>query len=96
MLTLRAIYQLAAIAVGLVGVFQWQQNWVRFASTSEALKSELIRFETRTSPAYRPEVTDDVAIDNFVQAVEALVLSETSGWHTQLLKQPANTTLNKD
>lgn len=69
---------LAAIAAGLVGVFQWQQNWVRFASTAEALKSELIRFETRTSSAYRPEVTDDVAIDNFVQAVEALVLSETS------------------
>ncbi len=87
---------LAAIAAGLVGVFQWQQNWVRFASTAEALKSELIRFETRTSPAYRPEVTDDVAIDNFVQAVEALVLSETSGWHTQLLKQPANTIPNKD
>jgi hypothetical protein len=69
---------------------------VRFASTAEALKSELIKFETRTSPAYRHEVTDDVAIDNFVQAVEALVLSETSGWHTQLLKQPANASSNKD
>ena len=39
---------------------------------------------------------EDVLQQSLLQAMEALVLSETSGWHTQLLKQPANTIPNKD
>lgn len=40
---------LASIAVGLSGIFQWKENYIRFAYTGEALKSERIKFVTRTT-----------------------------------------------
>jgi len=46
---------LAAIAAGVVGVFQWRESYPRFAFVCEALKSERLKFETRTTAEYSPD-----------------------------------------
>lgn len=79
---------LAAIAVGVVSVFQWRQNWGRFASTAEALEGELLKYQTRTSPGNQPGVPEDVALSNFVNAIQNIIASETSDWHTQQTTPP--------
>ena len=43
---------LASVFAAIVGLWSWQENWVRFAATAEALKSELVKFQTRTGEAY--------------------------------------------
>src|SRR2546428_6851577 len=41
----------ASMAAGLGSMFHWQENWVRRASTLEALRAELLKYKTRTSTA---------------------------------------------
>ncbi len=77
----------AAIAAALVGLHHWQEDWTRFAGTAEALKSELLFYETRTSLSYRPSIGDEAALDNFVQRIEALAERETGAWSALQIKQ---------
>lgn len=83
---------LAAVSAGLVGIFQWQQDWARFSDTAEALKSELIKYETRTSAEYAAVLENAVALDNFVQRIETLALTETRSWHSQQFQPIPNRT----
>ena len=71
---------LAAIAATLSSVFHWQENWVRRASTLQALEVELVRYETRTSPAYDVGLSDHQALNNFVENMTGLNLNEVSNW----------------
>jgi Protein of unknown function (DUF4231) len=71
---------LASVAAGLSGVFGWRDDWVRFAHTAEALKSERIYFQTRTGERYRRELDDDDVLENLVAAIEQLATSEVSEW----------------
>jgi hypothetical protein len=69
----------AAISAALVGIYGWQENKARFAFTGEALKSELVQYETRTG-RYRGSAED--ALDRFVTRVEQIGMDETSQWRT--------------
>lgn len=71
---------LASIAVGLLGIFQWKENYIRFAYTGEALKGEKIKFETRTTKDYDVSLDDHQALSYFVARMEALVMSEVTDW----------------
>jgi hypothetical protein len=71
---------LASIAVGLLGIFQWKENYIRFAYTGEALKGEKIKFETRTTRDYDVSLDDHQALSHFVARMEALVMSEVTDW----------------
>lgn len=71
---------LAAIAVGMLGIFQWKENYIRFAYTSEALKSEKVKFETQTTNEYDKNLDPQTILSNFVIRVEALVMGEVSDW----------------
>lgn len=71
---------LAAIAIGLVGIFQWKENYVRFAYTSEAIKSERNKFVTRTTRDYDLKLDQHAALGHFVTRVEALVMNEVTDW----------------
>jgi hypothetical protein len=77
---------LAAIATGLLGIFQWKDSYIRFGYTSEALKSERVKFETRTTKLYGAELDDHEVLNNFITRIENLVMSETSDWRSQLQK----------
>lgn len=77
---------LAAIAARMAGVFQWKESYPRFAYVCEALKSERLKFETRTTAEYGPDLDKHQALDNFVVGREALVMDEVTDWRTQVQK----------
>ena len=77
---------LAAIAAGLLGIFQWRANYVRFAYVCEALKSERLKFETRTTADYDKGLDDHVALSNFVARMERIVMREVSDWRAEMQK----------
>ena len=79
---------LAAIAAGLNGVFQWKENYIRFAFTVEAIQSERVKFKTRTTREYAAKLAEHEALENFVTRVETLVLREVSDWRAQMLETP--------
>ncbi len=77
---------LAAIAAGLLGIFQWRANYVRFAYVCEALKSEKLKFETRTTADYDTKLSDHDALSNFVARMERIVMREVSDWRAEMQK----------
>lgn len=77
---------LAAIAVATSNAFNWKENWIRRSSTLELLIAEKLKYETRTSSAYTPNVGDEQALNDFVEKVTALNLTEVSNWQKALSK----------
>lgn len=72
----------ASIASALLGTFHWRENFLRFANTAEALRSEKVRYDARVGSLYGGSVDDSQAFDTFVQRMEDIVSSETSEWRT--------------
>ncbi len=64
-----------AVIAGLLGLYQFQENWTRYRSTCEALKHEKFVFLTRTEP-----YALDGAFPLFVRHVESLVSKEHGRW----------------
>jgi hypothetical protein len=81
-----AVPACAAIALGLNGLFRWRDNWLRFAHTAEALKSERTKFDTRATDEYALKRSEDEVLAHFVVTIEALAMSETMQWQ-QLLSE---------
>ncbi len=77
---------LAAIATGVIGIFQWNESYPRCTYVCEALKSERVRFETRTTKAYTATLDDQQALNNFVTNMENIVLSEITDWRSETQK----------
>jgi len=69
----------AAIMVGLNGTFQFRENWTRFALGGQALRTEKIKFKTKTSRAY--SVDDSHALENFVSRINEITANEISDWY---------------
>ena len=72
----------------MVGIWDWRTDWIRFEGKSERLKSELVKYETRTTDPYAPSLPDDEALSAFVGAVEALAVGETDAWAAKEAKRP--------
>ena len=70
----------------MAGVFQWRESYPRFAYVGEALKSERLKFETRTTVEYGPHLDEHQALSNFVVYMEALVMDEVTDWRAQMHK----------
>jgi hypothetical protein len=81
---------LASVAAGLAGTFRWLQNKSRWAYAAEALKSERLRYDTRTPPDYGPELADEEALAAFVGRIEAISMAEVSEWRSELTRTPAS------
>jgi hypothetical protein len=81
---------LAAVAAGLAGTFRWLQDKSRWAYAAEALKSERVRYDTRTPPDYGPDLTDEEALAAFVRRIEAISMAEVSEWRSELTRAPAS------
>jgi hypothetical protein len=77
---------LAAIAAGLVGIFRWPHNKTRYSFTAEALKSERVKYATRTTSLYRHELSDDQALDNFVARIEHIAMTEVTEWRGEFAR----------
>jgi hypothetical protein len=74
---------LASVSAALVGVYGWQENKARFSYTAEALKSEQVKFETRTG-VYRGDPAR--ALSRFVARIEAIAMAETSEWRNAFVE----------
>jgi hypothetical protein len=71
-----------AVIAGVVGLYQFQENWVEYRTTCESLRHEKYLFLTKTEPY---NVDNPFAL--FVQRVESLVSSENTRW-SQLIRAP--------
>lgn len=74
---------LASILAGALGIWQFQDAWQRRAVALEALKSEFVKFDTRSGDDYRLPITEDQAIEHFVLKIEDIVGNEVAEWRRQ-------------
>jgi len=77
------------MAAALSGIFHWRETWVSRAYTCEALKSELIKFETQTTERYRPDGDGGVALESFVVTMEELAMAEVAEWRALQIQKEA-------
>ncbi len=81
---------LASVAAGLAGTFRWLQNKTRWSYAAEALKSERVLYDTRTSPHYGPEVADELVLATFVRRMEDISMTEVSEWRSEFSRSVAS------
>jgi hypothetical protein len=74
---------IVTILVGLGGIFQWKENWLQYAQTHEELRSEKLKFETR-SREYGIRLNATTALDRFVTRVSDITLGEVSEWQERM------------
>lgn len=73
----------AAIA-GLLGLYQFQENWIEYRTTCESLKKEKYLFLTCSDP-YDCEYEE--RLQTLVHRVETLISKENTNW-AQYMTQP--------
>lgn len=66
---------LVAIISGILGLYKFQENWVEYRSTSEALKYEKYLFLTQSEPYHKPD-----RFNLLVNRAEALMAKQNSSW----------------
>jgi hypothetical protein len=71
---------LAAMLASIISSYQWREQWTRFGFNAEMLKSERVKFETRTTADYRGD--RKAALDTFVARIETLISAEVGDWRT--------------
>jgi hypothetical protein len=71
---------LASVLAAVIGPWSWQENWVRFAATAEALRSELVKFQTRTGEACGASLDEETVLNNLVVRIECLASGELAAW----------------
>jgi len=81
---------LAAIAAGLVGIFRWPDNKTRYSFTAEALKSERVKYATRTTALYGRDRSDDEALESFVARIEDISMTEVAEWRGEFARASAD------
>ena len=64
-----------AVIAGVLGLYQFQENWINYRATGESLKQEKYLFLTRTEP-----YDGSGPFSLLVQRVEGLLAKEHSGW----------------
>ncbi|HEV7662227.1 MAG TPA: DUF4231 domain-containing protein [Chloroflexota bacterium] len=69
----------AAICAGLSHIFHWREDAVRYTSLAEAIRSQLWRFSARAGE-FNLALSDDVALDRLVIAVDELNLKTVAQW----------------
>jgi Protein of unknown function (DUF4231) len=70
-----ALGLIIAVIAGILGLFQFQENWISFRGTSESLKLEKFLFLTKTGSYDQKE-----PFPLFVQRIEGLMAKEHSAW----------------
>lgn len=82
---------LILVLEGVQALFGWQQNWVNYRNTAEALKSEQHLYQAHAGPYARAGSPARL----LAERIEALLSSERSGWVSAQLPpgagQPAPT-----
>ncbi len=71
---------LAAILTAVLATFRYQDNYVRFGYTLELLKSELFKYETRSTREYEPSADKQKALEHFIARMEDIIMTEVADW----------------
>lgn len=74
---------IAALAAGLLSMYQFRDQWLDYRSTAESLKFEKHLFLTRSAPYDTP-----LAYSLFVQRVETVIISENRSWQQKGFNLP--------
>jgi|SRR5579859_1568950 len=78
---------LAGVLAAILATFRLQDNYVRFGYTTEALKSELLKYEARGDRDYGPDVDDQLAFERFVSRMEGLIMAEVTDWRQSAIRK---------
>ena len=78
---------LAGMLAAILATFRLQDNYARFGYTMEALKSELLRFESQGDRDYGPDVDSQKAFERFVSKMEAMIMAEVTDWRQAAIKR---------
>ena len=70
---------IAAIATGIISVYQFRKNWIEYRTTAESLKYEKYMFKTKTGL-----YTESGTFPVFVERIEALISKEHKNWEQHL------------
>lgn len=70
---------LIAAITAILGLYNFQENWIKYRTTCESLKKEKYKFLTRIPP-----YDNDNAFTVLVEHVEGLISKENTDWSQQL------------
>jgi len=72
-----------AVIASLLGLLRFQEHWISYRATAEALKAEKFLFLTQTQPYDKED-----AFHLLVQRVEVRLSKESSEWLQSMVKSP--------
>lgn len=72
-----------AVIASLLGLLHFQEHWISYRATAEALKTEKFLFLTQTQPYDKED-----AFHLLVQRVETLLSNESAEWIRSVTKPP--------
>lgn len=78
---------LAAISVGCLGLFKFQENWIEYRAICETLREEKHMYLTGTG-IYQPDGSNTTPLNLFVERIETVISRENSNWAQ--LNHPTN------
>ena len=64
-----------AVAAGSSAMYKFNENWLAYRSTSEALKHEKILYQTQTAP-----YDNDERFQTLVSRAESIMVNENKNW----------------
>ena len=64
-----------AVAVGSSALYKFNENWLAYRSTSEALKHEKLLYLTQTAP-----YNNDERFQTLVSQAESIMVNENQNW----------------
>ncbi len=73
----------AAIATGLLAIYGWRENYIRYGYLWHALQTEKYRYLTHTTKYY-PDSDEEKAAQNFAKRIEQLVMAEVTDWRAEM------------
>jgi hypothetical protein len=83
---------IAGLCATLIATYRWREDWIRYTVAAETLRSELVKYSTRTTADYSVHLTQAAALDAFVYKMESVAASEIAEWrsqHAQKTEPPA-------
>ncbi|MCB0548795.1 MAG: DUF4231 domain-containing protein [Phaeodactylibacter sp.] len=76
-----------AIAEGWLSLYKYQENWIQYRATAEALKRETFLYKTGAAE-YRNE---KAPYPLFVERIEAIIKGDTQNWQQYISKNDSPT-----
>ena len=86
---LAAAGSVASVALAILALFKWQEDWLQFRGNAESLKKERALYETRTGP-YR-DLNDHDLVEALTFRTEELISREHQVWHSTQREGHAST-----